>query len=130
MPLEKSVEALCSRTCSNYEKLLRKETQSITQQPTSLYLEHFQQLRGKVSLFTLRRIEIEYLKLSTAEMTIVDFANYDLEMNYESCQCVNRLRYSLLCYHVLIPFARDALPSIPLQLIYPRWRLKPRYSDE
>ena len=85
MPLEKSVEALCSRTCSNYEKLLRKETQSITQQPTGLHLEHFQQLRGKVSLFALRRIEIEYLKLSTAEVTIVDFANYDLEMNYESC---------------------------------------------
>ena len=130
MPLEKSVEALCSRTRSNYEKLLRKETQSITQQPTGLHLEHFQQLRGKVSLFALRRIEIEYLKLSTAEVTIVDFANYDLEMNYESCQCVNRLRYSLPCYHVLIPFARDALPSIPLQLIHPRWRLKPRYSDE
>ena len=43
---------------------------------------------------------------------------------------MNRLRYSLLYYHVLIPFARDALPSIPLQLIHLRWRLKPRYSDK
>ena len=85
MPLEKSVEALCSCTRSNYEKLLRKKTQSITQQLTGLHLEYFQQLRGKVSLFALRQIEIEYLKLSTVEVTIVDFANYDLEINYESC---------------------------------------------
>ena len=105
MSLQKSVEALCSRTRSNYEKLLRKETQSITQQPTGLHLEHFRQLRGKVSLFALRQIEIEYLKLSTTDVTAVEFANYDLEMDYESCQCANRLRYSLLYYHILIPFA-------------------------
>ena len=85
MSLQKSVETLCSRTWSNYEKLLRKETQSITQQLTSLHLKHFQQLHSKVSLFALHRIEIEYLKLSTIDVTTVKFTNYNLEMNYESC---------------------------------------------
>ena len=85
MSLQKSVETLYLHTRSNYKKLLRKEMQSITQQLTGLYLEHFQQLYGKVLLFALYRIKIEYLKLSTTDITTVEFANYNLEMNYKSC---------------------------------------------
>ena len=57
-------------------------------------------------------------------------ASYDIDIDLESCDCEARLRFSLPCRHILIPFARDEMEFIPLRLVHPRWRLKPRFSND
>jgi hypothetical protein len=59
-----------------------------------------------------------------------DDSDYDLERDYDSCSCSEREQFCLPCVHILTPFLRDQLEFIPLSLIHPRWRLKPRFSDE
>ena len=128
MSLEQSARALCQQIKDIYERLYVVESTSMTKQPTGLQTAHFKELRGKISLFAIRRIEIEYLALSQLQDLEI-FSLYNLSDHYTSCECENRLRYSLPCRHILIPFAREKMNSIPITLIHPRWELKPRHSD-
>ena len=72
---------------------------------TSVDREPFARLTGKISLLAIRLIWAEYLTLPQFRRECPNvFAKYNIETDYNSCCCPNRLRYSLPCRHILIPF--------------------------
>jgi hypothetical protein len=129
MTLEQSAKALCTKWKEVYTDILAEQARSMTIRPISVDYRPFQVLIGKVSQYAIKRIWSEYLEMRKIYNNVVA-ATYDIEIDFESCACENRLRFSLPCRHTLIPFARDDMEFIPLRLIHPRWRLRPHYSQD
>ena len=130
MSLKQLAIALYRQIRTIYERLLAEEITSLIIQPTGIDRTVFARLIGKILIFTIRRIQPKVIAIKSGKVRVLEFVYYKLEVNYDSYTYENRLRFSLPYYHILILYARDDIEFIPLSLIYPRWRLKPRYSDE
>jgi hypothetical protein len=129
MTLKQSARALCGKMKDIYNNVLDEQGRSITLKPTGVDRAPFQLLIGKISLFAIKRIWTEYLEIRKIYSAGV-WATYNVETDYDSCTCPNRVRFSLPCRHILIPVARDNLEFIPLQIVHPQWRLRPHSSEE
>jgi hypothetical protein len=112
LSLHKSAIGLAMRLKEIYIQRAEDEDNAWISKPTGLNLKVFKDLQGQVSLLAIRLIEREYL----------EFVKEEPEFN-PTCECQNRLCYSLPCRHQLIPLRRGDITAIPLGLVHPRWWL-------
>ena len=115
LSLTESAKRLAVKCNDIYSRLKIDERASKHRNPTSLPFNGFDDLKGKVSLMALAKIEAEWLTAQTRLQ-----ANEQLD---EDCNTYAIFQqYSLPCHHQLSRSIRQGT-QIPLNLIHPRWHL-------
>ena len=113
MSLKLSAQSLAARLKDEYTKIADLESRAQVESVTGLDTDIFKELRCQISLFAIRRIEDEVLKLTNPAV------NTD---GGDTCKCETRLRLKLPCRHQLLPL-RQGFRAIPLGMVHPRWWL-------
>jgi hypothetical protein len=113
--LEQSTSKLASRIQRYHKELVEAEDRATKQQPMSLETLAFKQIRRRISLFAIGKLQQQWKQLQT-EL-------HDIQDQVGDCNCDIRLRYSLPCKHDLLPCHLEQT-LIPLSLLHPRWVLR------
>ena len=114
LSLEESANRLCKKVLSILKQLSMDEDKARVDVQRTLDAVAFRNLIGNVSLYALKKLQIEWTALAEA----LKAPNTDLG----PCKCELLIQFSLPCKHHLLQAYQTGQP-VPKSLLHPRWWL-------